>query len=270
MRRILLLLALACAFAAASCSSQTGKPTASTSPALPSTEPAEAATLVAPPAGGSVAPYKDPSLSVDARVDDLLSRMTLPEKIGQMTQVEKNSIRPDDIRDMYLGSLLTGGDGSPSDPRPVGWANMVNGYQRYALETRLAIPMLYGIDAVHGHAHVYGAVIFPHNVGLGATHDPALVQQVGRATAEEMAATAIRWNFGPVVAVPQDIRWGRTYEGFGENTELVSALGSAYVKGLQSVGDYMDLAQPSSVLATPKHYIGDGGTTWGTSTRTMY
>ncbi len=210
--------------------------------------------------------YPDPGRTPDERATDLLSRMTLEEKIGQMTQVEKNSIRPKAVRERFIGSVISGGGGYPAQGNDAAnWLDMVSGYQEAAAGTRLGIPLLYGVDAVHGHNTLYGATIFPHNVGLGATHDPALVEQIGRATAVEMAATGIRWNFAPVVAVPQDIRWGRTYEGFGEQTELVAELSAAYIDGLQGG----DLSASTSALATPKHFIGDGGTAWGTSTTNL-
>lgn len=205
--------------------------------------------------------YLDPDIPLEERGNDLIGKMTLEEKIGQMTQVEKNSITPQDVGEYFIGSVLSGGGGYPDSNNPKGWAEMVNSYQKYAMRTRLAIPMLYGVDAVHGHSNVYGAVIYPHNIGLGATRNSELVFQIGKATAEEMVATGIYWNFAPAVTVPQDIRWGRTFEGFGEDTELVSLLGSAYLRGLQ--GDRLD--SPYSVLATPKHYLADGGTTWKSS-----
>jgi beta-glucosidase len=147
---------------------------------------------------------------------------------------------------------------------------MTDGFQREALQTRLAIPLIYGVDAVHGHGNLYGATIFPHNIGLGAAHDADLVERIGRATAEEMAATGIWWDFGPVLAVPQDIRWGRTYEGYSENTALVFELGSAYIQGLQNRDGSPALSDPLTVLATAKHFIGDGGTVWGSSTTNDY
>lgn len=191
----------------------------------------------------------------------LLERMTLEEKIGQMTQVEKNSLTPADVKDFGIGSVLSGGGGYPPKNTAVGWLEMVGGFQEAALQTRLGIPLLYGVDAVHGHNNLVGAVIFPHNIGLGATRDPDLVRRIGRATAEELAATGVKWNFAPTIAVPQDIRWGRTYEGYSQDTDLVSRLGRAYIDGLQG----SNLGDPLSVLANPKHYLGDGGTTWGTS-----
>ena len=212
--------------------------------------------------GGAL--YLDPSQPVEARVEDLLARMTLDEKIGQMTQVENNSIAPYDVKKYYIGSVLSGG-GSWGDNSARTWAALADGFQEYALQTELGIPIIFGVDSVHGYAHVYGAVIFPHNIGLGATREADLVERIGRATAEEMGATGIRWNFAPTVAVVQDVRWGRTYEGYSENTQLVTELAAAYVHGMQYIDGVMDLTNPLAVLATPKHFLGDGGTTWQSS-----
>ena len=209
----------------------------------------------------------DPLQSIEARVEDLLKLMTLEEKNGQMTQVEKNSIKPGDITKYYIGSILSGGGGSPSENTPQAWYAMIEGFQNEALRTRLQIPVIYGVDAVHGHGNLRNATIFPHNIGLGAANDPALIEKIGRATAEEMLATGIPWNFAPVVAVVQDVRWGRTYEGYSESTEIVTSLGTAYIKGLQSLtdGDAPAPGQSIFVLATPKHFIGDGATVWSSS-----
>jgi beta-glucosidase len=211
--------------------------------------------------------YRDATLPAEERARDLLSRMSLEEKLGQMTQVEKGAIPPGDVTRYYIGSILSGGGGYPSrDNSPEGWAKMVDEFQAAALKTPLGIPIIYGVDAVHGHNNLKGATIFPHNIGLGAADDPEMVEKIGRATAEEMRATGVPWNFAPVLAVVQDIRWGRTYEAYGENTELVTRLGTAYQNGLQATGENDSLF----VLATPKHYIGDGGTTWGTSKTDNY
>jgi len=204
--------------------------------------------------------YPDASVSVDKRVEDLLSRMTREEKLGQMTLVEKNSITPDSVEKFFIGAVLSGGGGYPSDNSAAGWAEMVNDFQQGALATRLAIPLIYGVDAVHGHNNVFGATIFPHNIGLGATRNLDLVSRIGEITAIELIATGIYWDYAPVLAAPQDIRWGRTYEGYSEDFELVNMLGNAFIEGLQG-----NLGEPNSVLATPKHYIGDGRTIWGTS-----
>jgi beta-glucosidase len=231
--------------------------------ATPVASPTPAPTAIAVDEGTA---YRNPDLPVAERVEDLLARMTAEEKIGQMTLVEKNSIREEDITSRYIGGLLSGGGGYPTPNAPESWAAMVDGFQEYALATRLGIPLLYGVDAVHGHNNVIGAVIFPHNIGLGAAGEADLMERIGRVTAAEMVATGITWNYAPVVAVPQDIRWGRTYEGYSQDTELVSALATAYLQGLQ--GD--DLSDPLAVLATPKHFVGDGGTTWGSSTTGDY
>lgn len=207
-------------------------------------------------------PYLDPALDIESRVEDLLARMTLVEKIGQMTLIENNSITSQSVTGFFIGGILSGGGGYPTPNTAEAWAQMVDTFQQAALSTRLGIPLIYGVDAVHGHNNVYGATIFPHNIGLGAANNPDLMRQIGEITAREMMATGIYWNYAPMVAVPQDIRWGRTYEGFGEDTALVDPLANAYLLGLQG-----DPGDPLRVLATPKHYIGDGGTTWGTSER---
>src|SRR5215831_9460525 len=165
-----------------------------------------------------VAHAQKPLTTYDPQVRELLARMTLEEKLGQMTQAEQSALKDvDDIQKYYLGSLLSGGNSDPKAGNSFkAWTDMYNVYQSHALKTRLAIPLLYGVDAVHGHNNVLGATIFPHNVGLGCTRNPGLVERAARITAEEVRATGINWAFAPCVAVPQDVRWGRSYEGFGE------------------------------------------------------
>ena len=205
---------------------------------------------------------KSNNASMDvAFVDSLIQEMTIDEKIGQMTQVDQQFLNEiSDISKYGFGSLLSGGGSTPQVNEPKAWAEMYDLYQREALNSRLKIPLLYGIDAVHGHNNVVGATIFPHNIGLGATRDAKLVESVARATALEVAATGIDWHFAPCLAVPNDFRWGRTYEGFSENTELVTELGNAAILGYQSA----NINNPNSVLACAKHFIGDGGTLFGT------
>ena len=199
--------------------------------------------------------------AIDKKVDALLSQMTLDEKIGQMTQVDYDAIKKnvDDIVKYYLGSILCGGNSEPDDITAKGWANLYDSFQNLALTTRLKTPIIWGIDAVHGHNNVDGATIFPHNVGLGATHNPKLVEQVAAVTAAEIKGTGMQWDFAPCVAVARDERWGRTYESYGENPDLVKMLGAAYVKGTQG----KNLSDKTSVLACVKHFAGDGGTTNG-------
>ncbi|MGC9333828.1 MAG: glycoside hydrolase family 3 protein [Anaerolineae bacterium] len=210
--------------------------------------------------------YRDTQVPIADRVQDLLARMTLAEKIGQMTQVENRSIAPDEVAEQAIGSVLSGGGGNPEPNTPERWAAMVRGYQEAAIQTRLGIPLIYGADAVHGHSNVRGAVIFPHNVGLGAARDARLTEQIGRVTATEALATGIHWAFSPAVSVPQDIRWGRTYEGFSEDKDLVSHLGVAQLQGLQNWDGVPDLGHPQTVLASVKHFVGDGGTSWASNT----
>jgi beta-glucosidase len=207
-------------------------------------------------------PYQDSTISVDQRVNDLLSRMTFGEKIEQMMQVELSVVQytPSILTANIFGSVISGGGESPAaGNRPLNWANMYDMLQSYALNTRLKIPIIYGIDAVHGHNTVYGATIFPHNIGMGCTRNPELAKKAARITAMEVAATGIDWTFGPCIAVPRDERWGRTYEGFGETPELAQLFGSSEIRGFQ--GD--SLSSSTSILACAKHYLGDGGTTGG-------
>jgi len=199
----------------------------------------------------------------DAEAKALLATMTLEEKVGQMTQAEQEKLTDvKDIQTYFLGSLLSGGSSDPKAGNSLqAWTEMYDGYQKLALQTRLKIPILYGVDAVHGHNNVLGAVVFPHNIGLGATRDSKLVEEIARLTAEEVRATGIQWAFSPCVAVARDERWGRTYESFSEDPSLVADLGAAAVRGLQGT----DLKDPLRVLACAKHYVGDGGTSWNTS-----
>ena len=215
-----------------------------------------------PSASGS---YLDASAPVDARVADLLGRMTLEEKIGQMTQLEEGSVAPDDTARLLLGSVLHGG-GGVGDRQYETWAQTVREHQEAAVnDTRLGIPILYGIDAVHGFGALHGGTVFPHQIGLGATNDPELLRRIGQATALETTATGIRWNFSPVLAIPDDIRWGRTYEAYSQDPERVTALGVAYIEGLMGP----DLTAATSMLPTPKHFIGDGQAEFGTSSQVI-
>jgi beta-glucosidase len=223
-----------------SCTSPSNQPTlvSSISPKIPTSQPVCKV---------------DRQLSIEKNISRLISCMTLDEKIGQMTQIEKNSIQPGDISKYFIGSILSGGGGSPSTNTPEEWYKMTSSFQDEAHSTRLAIPLIYSADAVHGHGNLFGATIFPQQIGLGAANDPDLMRKIGKATASEMLATGVTWNFAPVVAVPQDIRWGRTYEAYSENTEWVSTLASAYLSGLQSLpdGSANDPWKSISVLATP-------------------
>lgn len=196
----------------------------------------------------------------DAQIAPIVASMSLDEKVGQMTQPDHEFIKdPADVATLFVGSVLSGGGSDPRTNSVEDWTAMYETYQSQALKTRLKIPLLYGVDAVHGHNNVVGAVVFPHNVGLGATRDATLVEEIARLTAKEVRTTGINWAFAPCVAVPRDDRWGRAYEGFGEDPALAAELGEAAVRGLQG----RDLKSPLSVLACAKHFVADGGTIYG-------
>ncbi len=215
-------------------------------------------------------PYLDKKLPVKKRVADLLSRMTLAEKAGQMTQAERNALKSQgDIAAYDLGSLLSGGGSVPTPNAPEAWAKMVDTYQLRAQATRFQIPLIYGVDAVHGHNNVIGSTIMPHNIGIGATRDPAVAAKTGAVTAKEVRATGIPWDFAPCLCVTRDERWGRSYEAFGEDPALVTAM-ETVITGMQGAPSGKDLARNDKVLTSAKHYVGDGGTEYGSSSTGSY
>jgi len=192
---------------------------------------------------------------------DCVSKMTLAEKVGQMTQANKGALAsPNDITTYFLGSLLSGGGEGPngSGGTATQWADMYDNFQNYAVATRLGIPLIYGVDAVHGHNNVQGSVIFPHHIGMGATRDTALMTQADGVTRDEVLGTGMNWAFAPCVCVPRNDRWGRTYEGFSEDPATVQSMGAASIDGFQGAG-----LSTTTVMATAKHYVADGDTTNG-------
>ncbi|MFD7442876.1 glycoside hydrolase family 3 N-terminal domain-containing protein [Streptomyces sp. NPDC059909] len=215
-------------------------------------------------------PYLDARLPVKKRVADLLSRMTLAEKAGQMTQAERNALRAQgDIAAYGLGSLLSGGGSVPTPNAPEAWARMIDAYQLRAQASRFQIPLIYGVDAVHGHNNVVGATIMPHNIGIGAGRDPRLAERTGAVTAAEVRATGIPWDFAPCLCVTRDERWGRSYEAYGEDPALVTAM-ETVIRGMQGAPNGKDLKRNDKVLATAKHFAGDGGTEFGSSSTGSY
>ncbi|XP_031102405.1 uncharacterized protein LOC116006245 isoform X1 [Ipomoea triloba] len=212
--------------------------------------------------------YKDPSKPIGRRIKDLMGRMSLEEKIGQMVQIERQVSSFEVMKKYYIGSVLSGGGSVPKENASAqDWVDMVNDFQKGSLATRLGIPMIYGIDAVHGQNNVYKATIFPHNVGLGATRDPQLVRRIGAATALEVRATGIQYVFAPCIAVCRDPRWGRCYESYSEDPEIVRAM-TEIIPGLQGEIPPNSLGVPfvagkEKVAACAKHYVGDGGTIKG-------
>ena len=204
--------------------------------------------------------------ATEARIDELLAKMSLEEKVGQIIQTDIGVVAPEDLARYPLGSVLAGGNGGPDGndrATAPAWLELSRRFHAAALAPRpgrVAIPLMFGIDAVHGHANIVGAVIFPHNIGLGAAHDPELVRRIGAATAAAVAATGIDWTFAPTVAVPQDIRWGRSYEGFAQDPALVREYARAAVEGLQGPPEIAAKLPAVRIAATAKHFVGDGGT----------
>ena len=179
--------------------------------------------------------------------------MSLREKIGQMTQAERQYASPRDVKRYALGSILSGGGSVPSPNVVESWKKMTDKYLKASLRSSSEVPLLYGVDAVHGHNNIQNATIFPHNIGLGATRNKKLMKDMAKVVADEMKASGIIWNFSPTTAVAKDLRWGRFYESFSSDTDLVTSLSISFMEGLQNNG----------ILATPKHFLGDGGTTKG-------
>ncbi|MDE2795913.1 MAG: glycoside hydrolase family 3 protein [Gemmatimonadota bacterium] len=220
---------------------------------------------------------------VEERVAELLARMNLDQKIGQMTQPERMNVTPDEVKRYHIGSVLSGGGSCPGDNRPADWVAMNDAYWAASMEEdegHLAIPILYGVDAIHGNANVLGATVFPHNIGLGAAGDPELIERIGRVTAREVLATGVDWTFAPTLAVARDVRWGRTYESYSEDPGVVSRYAGRIVRGLQGGGGSggveggsegrldaeighgagLPALGPEGVVACAKHWVGDGGT----------
>jgi beta-glucosidase len=206
---------------------------------------------------------RDPEL--EARIERLLSRLTPEQKVGQLIQADIGSLTPDDLRHYPLGSVLNGGDSAPRRDKlaaPSEWLALADRFYdaSVASPAGAGIPVLWGTDAVHGHNHIAAATLFPHNIGLGAAHDPELLRRIGSITALEIRVTGLDWTFAPTVAVARDARWGRTYESYSEDPHRVGEYAAALVTGLQGVPETAQFLDPAHVLATPKHFLGDGGT----------
>ncbi|CAH9072575.1 unnamed protein product [Cuscuta europaea] len=225
--------------------------------------------MAAAAAGGGYMLYKDPRRKTESRIRDLVRRMSVEEKVGQMAQVDRGDVTEEIMRDYSIGSVLSGGGSVPREKATAEeWVEMVNRFQNGSLSSRLGIPMIYGIDAIHGNNNAYKSTIFPHNIGLGATRDPQLVKRIGAATALETRATGINYAFAPCIAVCRDPRWGRCYESYSEDPKLVKEM-TEVILGLQ--GDipegypkgYPYVGGRNKVAACAKHFVGDGGTLFG-------
>lgn len=210
-----------------------------------------------------------PDPALERRIDALMATLSVEEKVGQIIQGDIDSITPDDVRKYRLGSILAGGGSDPGkryNAPPKDWLALADAFWEASMDTSgggHAIPIIWGIDAVHGQSNIVGATLFPHNIGLGATRDPELIREIGRITAIETRVTGMEWTFAPTVAVPQDDRWGRTYEGYSESPEVVAMLAPAMVEGLQGKAGTADFLDDRHVMTTVKHFLGDGGTTNG-------
>lgn len=194
---------------------------------------------------------------ISNRAKELLSKMTLAQKVGQMIQTERMSITPEEVKQHHIGSVLSGGGSCPGENRPADWVAMNDAYWAASVETEHGIPTLYGVDAIHGNNNVLGATIFPHNIGLGCANDPELLRRIAQVTAREILATGVEWTFAPTLAVARDMQWGRTYESYSEDPEIVKSYAAPFVQGLQG-----DLGT-DAVIACVKHWVGDGGTKYG-------
>ena len=199
-------------------------------------------------------------VAITERVESLLGKMTLAQKIGQMVQTERMAITPQEVKTWHIGSVLSGGGSSPGDNQVADWVSMNDAYWMASMEAdevHLAIPIIYGVDAIHGNNNVSGATIFPHNIGLGAARDPDLLEEIARVTAREILASGVDWTFAPTLAVARNSQWGRTYESYSEDPAIVCAYAGKFVSGLQG-----DLGT-DSIVSCVKHWVGDGGTTDG-------
>jgi beta-glucosidase len=198
--------------------------------------------------------------NIERNISELLDKMNLDQKVGQIVQAERQFITPQEVKKYHIGSILSGGGSTPGDNRPEDWIKMNDAYWLASMEeddNHLAIPIIYGIDAVHGNSNVRGAVIFPHNIGLGAARDPDLIERIAVVTAREIAVTGIDWNFAPTISVARNDHWGRTYESYSENPEIVCEYTPRFIKGLQGNFD------EDNVIACVKHWVGDGATEHG-------
>ncbi|MCA1790015.1 MAG: glycoside hydrolase family 3 protein [Thioalkalivibrio sp.] len=268
MRRFVVLMILL--FATPACTTTTDTAAVTT----PAQEPAAVVGASDPPAvNPEIWPVASSPVALnpemEERISVLLARMSLEEKVGQTIQAEILNVTPDQVRRYHLGSVLSGGDSHPGGEKhttPADWVALADAFWNASMDTTdgsQAIPIIWGADAVHGHSHITGATIFPHNIGLGATHNPELIRQVGEFTAREMAITGLDWDFGPTIAVVRNDLWGRTYEGYSEDPEIVRAYGRAMVLGLQGEPGTSEFLDAEHVIATAKHFIGDGGNIGG-------
>ena len=228
----------------------------------------ESANLVNPENWQTIKSFPlDPA--IEAQIDEILPKLTLEQKVGQVIQADNGSVTPEEVKKYRLGSVLSGGNSAPG-PLPYAdtqtWLEMADKYYYASIDTEgveIAIPYIWGIDAVHGHANLLGGIIFPHNVGLGAMHNPDLIEKIASVTAHELTVSGHDWTFAPTLAVPQDVRWGRSYEGFSEDPEIVRSYGDRIVYGLQGRFEEEGFMGDGRVISSAKHFLADGATEKG-------
>ena len=204
--------------------------------------------------------------AIEDRINEILPKLTLEQKVGQVIQADSDHVTPKEVKEYRLGSVLSGGNSAPG-PLPYAdtrkWIEMADKYYNASIDNddvEIAIPIIWGIDAVHGHANLKGSIIFPHNIGLGAMNNPDLIEKIASVTAHELTISGHDWTFAPTIAVPQDVRWGRTYEGFSENSEIVKSYGGRIVIGLQGKFGSDNFMSDGKVISSAKHFLADGAT----------
>ena len=263
------LFAVTCATTYIGIAAAAGIPLASATPSAAEAAPPRAAQEIHPDVWPALSPAVTPDAAIEARITAILAGMTVEQKVGQLIQPDIASFTPEDLRHFDFGSILNGGNSSPNGNEfapPSEWLALADRFYDASLDPSHGahpIPILWGTDAVHGHNNIVGATIFPHNVGLGATRDPNLIQKIGEATAREVRVTGLDWSFGPTLAVVRDIRWGRAYESYSEDPQVVRQYATAMLTGLQGKPGTPGFLDSSHVIASPKHFIGDGGTNGG-------
>lgn len=267
LRRALLPAMLAAIVFGAGCTRDEA-PTAAASPETPATNTAEPGAIDPANWPDTAWPLAEDA-AMEQQITELMATMTVEEKVGQIVQGDIADITPDDLRKYRLGSILAGGNSDPGgryDASPAEWLALADAFWEASMDTSgggKAIPVIFGIDAVHGQSNIVGATLFPHNIGLGATRNAELMREIGRVTAIETRTTGMEWAFAPTVAVPQDDRWGRTYEGYSESPDIVAAFAPAVVEGMQGKPGAPDFLDDHHVMVSVKHYLGDGGTAGG-------
>ena len=267
LRRALLPAMLAAIVFGAGCTRDEA-PTAAASPETPATNTAEPGAIDPANWPDTAWPLAEDA-AMEQQITELMATMTVEEKVGQIVQGDIADVTPEDVRKYRLGSILAGGNSDPGgryDASPAEWLALADAFWEASMDTSgggKAIPVIFGIDAVHGQSNIVGATLFPHNIGLGATRNAELMREIGRVTAIETRVTGMEWAFAPTVAVPQDDRWGRTYEGYSESPDVVAAFAPAVVEGMQGKAGSPEFLNDHHVMVSVKHYLGDGGTVGG-------